>query len=45
VLDRQQVIAGAQPPEVLVGLLDLAAGTRQTADAERPAPREAAPAG
>jgi predicted DsbA family dithiol-disulfide isomerase len=45
VLDRQQVIAGAQPPEVLVGLLDLAAGARQTADAERPAPREAAPAG
>ena len=25
VVDRQQVIAGAQPPEVLVGLLDLAA--------------------
>jgi len=26
VIDRQQVIAGAQPPEVLIGLLDLAAG-------------------
>jgi predicted DsbA family dithiol-disulfide isomerase len=29
VVDREHAIAGAQPPEVLVGLLDLAAATRQ----------------
>jgi predicted DsbA family dithiol-disulfide isomerase len=43
VIDREQVIAGAQPPEILAGLLDLAAGARQANGAERPG--EAAPAG
>jgi predicted DsbA family dithiol-disulfide isomerase len=31
VVDREHAIAGAQPPEVLVGLLDLAAGARMQA--------------
>ena len=44
VLDRQQVIAGAQPPEVLAGLLDLAASAHAAAGAA-PAPRQAAPVG
>jgi predicted DsbA family dithiol-disulfide isomerase len=45
VVDRDQVIAGAQPPEVLAGLLDLAAGARQANGAGQAAPHEAAPAG
>jgi predicted DsbA family dithiol-disulfide isomerase len=34
VLDREHAIAGAQPPEVLAGLLDLATATRQAAAAQ-----------
>ena len=42
VVDREHAIAGAQPPEVLVGLLDLAASAHAAAGAA-PAPRQAAP--
>jgi predicted DsbA family dithiol-disulfide isomerase len=34
VVDREQAIAGAQPPEVLAGLLDAAAAARQAPAAE-----------
>jgi predicted DsbA family dithiol-disulfide isomerase len=34
VVDREQAIAGAQPPEVLAGLLDVAASTRRAPAAE-----------
>jgi predicted DsbA family dithiol-disulfide isomerase len=43
VVDQQQAIAGAQPPEVLVGLLDLAASARQAATAPPQAPSAAVP--
>lgn len=42
VIDQEQAISGAQPAEVLVGLLDLAASTRASPAA---APEEAVPAG
>ena len=34
VVDREQAIAGAQPPEVLAGLLDVAAAARRATAAE-----------
>jgi predicted DsbA family dithiol-disulfide isomerase len=33
IVDREHAISGAQPPEVLAGLLDMAGATRQTAAA------------
>jgi predicted DsbA family dithiol-disulfide isomerase len=43
VVDPPQVISGAQPPEVLVGLLDLAASTRQATHTQPQLSRKAAP--
>jgi predicted DsbA family dithiol-disulfide isomerase len=34
IVDRQHAVSGAQPPEILAGLLDLAAATRQAEAAE-----------
>jgi predicted DsbA family dithiol-disulfide isomerase len=45
VVDQQEVIAGAQPAEVLVGLLDLAASKRPAAGAPQPAADRAASPG
>ena len=42
VVDDQHVIAGAQPAEVLVGLLDLAGSAREPAGAQRQGARTAA---
>jgi predicted DsbA family dithiol-disulfide isomerase len=42
VVDDRHVIAGAQPAEVLVGLLDLAGSARKSADAQQQDARKAA---
>ena len=46
VFDDEHVVSGAQPPEVLVGLLDLAASAYDPAESREPETRSAlAPAG